>query len=453
MRRTLILIAVSTRGRIEMARFVKVCCDRHRAAVIVRVIAGGLYLLLGFLIAGGVCGASSQRALKPAALPNLMIAQDDLPLPSILFSLEWDPRKPARSFHELWSVRPTGRPETLKTAPHEIDVRVAIMDSSLDAINLALSKLGEVAEPPDEVSHQQPFASFADRAWLGKRGSRLILVRANVVGDVYLARKGGPDRSMLLALAIRLSRKIDAALAGKPEPPPVLPLAREGGAVPTDVQVKFAALYRAWVGYRASVVKERSDLRSNLDPMIWYDHDSFRQIVALGVPVLPYAVAQVQKDHLLGYAIYKISKAKLHLRRNGIRSGGYVWTVDEFPDMHETHGPPDSRLLWKRWWNEYRPRIRARFEQLYGQWRTAQSQGKSAEAERLYGAMRDLGVLALPAITAHTTAGEGGLAPLISELTDGAVAPNATSGQISAWWTRDKGKWSLSAENRSSPSR
>jgi len=214
-----------------------------------------------------------------------------------------------------------------------------------------------------------------------------------------------------------------------------------------DVEALFTQAYREWIDYRSSL----KTMRSDVDPMVAFDHNSFRRIIALGVPVLPYAVAQVQEDHVLGYAIYKISKARLHVRRSATRPREYVWTVDEFPDIRETHGPPDSRLLWKRWWTEYRPTVRARFEELHREWRLARSEGKSADAERLYAAMHDLGVLALPAILATISTGERDLAPLVSELTDGALKTDVTAEQAVAWWAKNKARWTLPEQQSPAP--
>lgn len=53
----------------------------------------------------------------------------------------------------------------------------------------------------------------------------MLFIRGNVVGDVHIAHTAGPDRAMLVDLARRLAKKIDAVLAGNPEQVPALPLA------------------------------------------------------------------------------------------------------------------------------------------------------------------------------------------------------------------------------------
>ena len=114
----------------------------------------------------------------------------------------------------------------------------------------------------------------------------------------------------------------------------------------------------------------------------------------------------------------------------------------------ETKGHPDARVVWKRWWEEYRPTIPARVEVLHRQWKGAIDQGKSAEAEQLYGAMRDLGVLALPPVVDAISQGEQGLVPLVSDLTDGAVKADASKEQVITWWADNKAKWTLPEESK-----
>lgn len=98
-----------------------------------------------------------------------------------------------------------------------------------------MQRLRLVSQPPAEVTGQPAFASIGDRVWYGNNGNgnstftgaRLVFVRGNVVGDISMSRFDGLSRADIIALASRLLDKIDAARAGKPYPPPVLPPSME----------------------------------------------------------------------------------------------------------------------------------------------------------------------------------------------------------------------------------
>jgi hypothetical protein len=167
--------------------------------------------------------ATSAELVLWRDLPTLLVSQAELPFEAVLFTLEGPPDY-THWFHELWFGPPTGQPETLKTAEYTIDIRLTIAGSPQEALRGISRLLKGDAVPPKEVSGE-PFASFSDRAWFrfDGRGGRLLFVRGNVRAGVYMSRKDGLDPNLLLGLAALLARKIDAALAGKPEAVPVLP--------------------------------------------------------------------------------------------------------------------------------------------------------------------------------------------------------------------------------------
>lgn len=173
--------------------------------------------------------SASLLQAKPAmvaseAIWNLALAQADIPVQGVLFALEFDPSPPA-SLHEVWFGPPSGKSGV---ASSTVRIDVSVTRSPAEAAEYTSGLLRGVAVPPRPVSGE-PYASFSDRAWYSSsgRGGRLLFVRANVVADVYVSRKGGPGSATLTQLAALLERKADAAAAGRPEPVPILPLAAD----------------------------------------------------------------------------------------------------------------------------------------------------------------------------------------------------------------------------------
>ena len=141
----------------------------------------------------------------------------------------------------VWLGPPTGE---AGTAQYSMHVDAAITESAETALEAVYVLLRGVARPPEEVSGQPPFASLGDRVWYGadEFGGRIIFLRTNVLGDVFIFHKEGLDPQMLFDLAALLGRKIDAALAGTPEPAPVLPPSAEDSHL---------TLQEAWEAHRA----------------------------------------------------------------------------------------------------------------------------------------------------------------------------------------------------------
>ena len=170
---------------------------------------------------------TTQNALLPrAALWSVMLGRKDVPLESFLLELEVYPSEMPQSVEESWCGPPTGE---RRTSQYGIDIGVEIAESLQEAVEIVERQRRNISGVLGEVSGQPPFASFSDRVWYGSGGigARLLFIRGNVVGDVciVIAHTAGPDQAMLVDLARRLGKKIDAALAGNPEPVPVLPLA------------------------------------------------------------------------------------------------------------------------------------------------------------------------------------------------------------------------------------
>ena len=206
-----------------------------------------------------------------------------------------------------------------------------------------------------------------------------------------------------------------------------------------DAKSEFEEKYQAWLRYSS----EKASVRSEIDAEMLFDNRAFRGIVKLGIPIIPFVVEKQQQDHLLGYALHKITKLKLHTHRLGKDPNEWVWTVEEFPDIREKQGPPDSRTLWLRWWREGRSLTDRRFASLYLEWEELKRQKADEEAERVYRRMIDLGVAALPNMMQKVELGGTDLIPAISELTDGKVQKKATASACLAWWERNRKNWTI----------
>lgn len=209
-----------------------------------------------------------------------------------------------------------------------------------------------------------------------------------------------------------------------------------------DIGSLFENKYREWVAYRNQI---GGGFRSDIDPMLYFDDESFREIVELGVPALPYMIDKVGEDDLIGYALYKITKKNFHVRKTQ-EEAGLVFVVDEFPDIRVERMPPDYRVLWTRWWEENIPQTPQQFEKLYAEWKRLKESGRAQEAEQAYQRMVDLGIVALPLMMEKIKQNDPDLIHAVSYLTDGAVAKESTRKQCLTWWTQNRDKWTIPVE-------
>lgn len=191
---------------------------------------------------GEVITKSSVNSVPPEMLPSLLIGPDDLPWDAVLFSLttgtgvtkyRFASLKNSLALEEKWFGPPSGDPGSLKTAHYGAKIVIALADSSEEAASVALKQVSSAAVVNPEITGA---SSFADRAWYGDNAggesaatsAGMTFVRGNVVCLIHLSHKDGVATKQVYTLASRLSSKIDAALQGKPEPVPILPLAADG---------------------------------------------------------------------------------------------------------------------------------------------------------------------------------------------------------------------------------
>lgn len=208
-----------------------------------------------------------------------------------------------------------------------------------------------------------------------------------------------------------------------------------------DARMAFNTLYVEWKEYLRNMPPEVI-VHSSLPASTLYDNEPFRKIVALGAPALPYIVDGISKDRLLVEAFFRITKWQYHVVRTGNKPQLYRWTIEEFPEMSTTGGPPDRIALCNKWWEEGRFRTGERFAELYGKWKSLKAEKKDKEAEETYQRIVELGIPVLPHLLDKVEQ-EPEFVPAISKLSDGELAPRAKAIDCKDWWEKNKQKFEL----------
>ena len=186
---------------------------------------------------------SEPMMLSKDMLPNLLISPEDLPWDVVLFSLDMN-NKPKRIlgafgyqdsvYQEEWRGRMIDNGSDKMPSPeYSIRISIAITESPEEAADLAIAHIKSAAGIIPEITGSGELDSFADRVWTSEKqppinSKSITFVRHNAVCSFHMScRRYGLDKNDYLELAELISRKIDAALAGKPEPVPILPLAAD----------------------------------------------------------------------------------------------------------------------------------------------------------------------------------------------------------------------------------
>jgi len=207
-----------------------------------------------------------------------------------------------------------------------------------------------------------------------------------------------------------------------------------------DIDSTFERLYDDWVASLTRVM----GFSSIVDRQKCFDDNvEFQRIIALGTPAVPMIVKKLEENNWLGYALHRITKYAWHEKRLGGKPEEFVWTVEEFPAVRSPHRPPDSTLLWKRWWLEERRQTPERFAGLYEQWQALKREGKVGEAVEKQQRIKDLGIDALPLVVEKVKQGDAGLIAVMSYLTDGKLPESAKPEECVSWWAANKDKWTL----------
>ncbi len=216
-----------------------------------------------------------------------------------------------------------------------------------------------------------------------------------------------------------------------------------------DAKMVFESKYKAW---QEHCKQPEIGLSSSIKPYI--DNDPYREMVQLGIPVLPYMIEKIENDPYGGgrflcalappnmaVALPTITKKKFHIRKTEQPPSEFRWTVEEFPDMRDMSIPPVRYKLWLRWWKEGHKQTPQCFENLYKEWQELKKQKKDKDAKAKYQQMLDLGIAALPYMTEKVEQGDTELIPAISVLTDGKVKKDTKQSECLDWWKKNREKW------------
>jgi hypothetical protein len=196
---------------------------------------------------------------------------------------------------------------------------------------------------------------------------------------------------------------------GESPPPPITESAQpEPSAV-------FQQRYQAWRDY---IEESGIGFRSDTEP--YTENQPFRDIVALGVPALPFIMDEERE----GRSVFMAYAAVEILKRKNWKEGDLVWD----------------------WWRTGRLDVPKEFEAHFSTWQDAQARGDLEEAAAALTDLEGIGTLALPLFVEKAAAGKTDLIPAISRLTDGALEADATAQQVTAWWAKNKAKWTLPEE-------
>lgn len=224
-------------------------------------------------------------------------------------------------------------------------------------------------------------------------------------------------------------------------------LAGQGNSDPSlEMDARFREKYQEWRRHRRLSILKSDSVSSNIplkkfDKML-FDNEPYRKLVALGPAYLPYFIAGVKEDSLLSKPILEITKWRLrYIRVEGSRSG-WDRPLENFPELP---GVKASRAgtLFEFWWERGRHKIPTVFEGLYQEWKQKTAAGNQAEADKMLRRITDLGIVALPCIVEKVLAGDEGLRPVLTELSDGAISKDADAATIKTWWKTKKQEWAV----------
>jgi len=157
------------------------------------------------------------------------------------------------------------------------------------------------------------------------------------------------------------------------------------------------------------------------------------------LPLLAAADADPKVDEYVNSALHHILRVRF--RRLG---GGGKMKIAEFPELGgDLSRGRDNRKVWRRFLEVGRDRAEARFSQRYGDYARLrrESPEKTKAIKSQVSAITRWGLAALPLMMEKIAEGDTSLVPLVSELVDGKVAPDATQAQCLAWWQANKERW------------
>ena len=214
----------------------------------------------------------------------------------------------------------------------------------------------------------------------------------------------------------------------------------KGKETQTTEQI-FEERYVEWQKFLDEKLPLEIKVKSSFHESLLYANEPFRKIIEIGVPVLPYIIVKIREDRTLCHALFKITRWRYHIERQGLDPSEYVWIVEEFPELQQRNGPPNRVELWLYWWREGRKKTPHQFDSLYNEWKQLKESGDSEKAGEAYMNIYRLGIIALPFIIEKIESGDTALIPLIAMLTTGEIKRDATIKECVEWWQNNKEKW------------
>jgi hypothetical protein len=226
------------------------------------------------------------------------------------------------------------------------------------------------------------------------------------------------------------------------------PAADQGGGL----QAQFETRYSAWEARVAALDARRSDV---VDAAVTCKE--FEDLVALGLPVLPLVVGELAKKptnpakyHGLCIVVRRLTRFNLPFGPDGLEgwwSGGQRRADEHFANLFRKWRDLKAdreTLLWTAETVYYEPS-----HEVYTKAR------RLTEAGRVYQAIQDLGIAALPPIAATLAGGEYDFLEIALHLTDhqapvrqGEPASLPVAAELRAkrfleWWEQNKEKWTI----------
>ena len=227
----------------------------------------------------------------------------------------------------------------------------------------------------------------------------------------------------------------------------------------------FERVYQAW---DRLITEKRSilDSLSTRHPVeSFFTNDHYHAMAAMGAQALPLLIGKMEQgskdpdsnSKWLGYLVSRTTKA----------STESVYRIDpvtgapdlKFPEYPEWDGKESLRILW---WRTGRFRVGKRFAELYPQWRKLRNKKDSAEAEKVYKRIKNLGIPALPYLMQKLDESPE-LVAVVAYLTSDSVAPTrdppaalalpvplppgvpptASPAECREWWKANKKRYEL----------
>jgi hypothetical protein len=198
-----------------------------------------------------------------------------------------------------------------------------------------------------------------------------------------------------------------------------------------NLENNFEAKYQAWEKYLS-----RPEVIFQSRATTHFTCTEFKEIVALGLPVLPFIVKKMETDStadLLWKAIEDITKVKIRGEYN-VQKNKMV-----FPDFPNLKPNEDVYLYW---WREGHKQTQTQFDKLYSEW-IRLKQVNDSNSVKSYQKMTNLGIPVIPFIVEKLEDGDSSLVSAISCLTDGEISKDASSKECKNWWDKNREKWTI----------